>query len=106
VASLSLAREVQHALSKVMDPHFQISLDDMGMVSGVEEEDGVVTVKLVLPCMGCPALDDIQIAVQDVLGRLSGVSEVRVVPDWEATWSAASISSHGRSFMHSYGVQL
>jgi metal-sulfur cluster biosynthetic enzyme len=106
VESLSLIGEVRQALSNVMDPHFQISLDDMGMVSGVEVEDGVVMVKLVIPCMGCPAFDDIQIAVHDELGHLSGVREVRVVPDWEAPWSASSISSFGRSFMQSYGVQL
>ena len=44
---------VRAALDTVMDPHMNVSLPDMGMVRRVDvDENGLVDVGLVVPCVG------------------------------------------------------
>jgi metal-sulfur cluster biosynthetic enzyme len=104
--SESRLSEVQIVLRGVLDPHFGVSLEDMGMVADIEEDDGVVTIQLVLPCLGCPAWDDIQLSVEEGVGRVNGVKEVKVVTNWEVAWSVASMSGTAKSLIGSYGVKL
>ena len=79
---------VRAALDTVMDPHMNVSLPDMGMVRRVDiEEDGLVDVGLVFPCVGCPAWDLIQAELKDAVGAVEAVGHVEAVndalsPDW------------------------
>ena len=50
------AAKVEAAVGKVLDPHINVPLTEMGMLSNVEVSDcGDVDVSLVFPCLGCPA---------------------------------------------------
>ena len=52
-----LRKEVEAAVGKVLDPHINVPLTEMGMLSDIcVEAGGAVEVSLALPCMGCPAL--------------------------------------------------
>ena len=80
MTSSDLQSQIQEALSKVSDPELHRPITDLGMVSGVEVENGSVKLRILLTISGCPMRDrlesDITKAV-NVLRELQIESQVR-----------------------------
>src|SRR5580692_2694109 len=76
---LPTAEQVQQALSTVNDPEIHRPITDLGMVKSVEvTPGGVVLVGVWLTVSGCPLRDTITREVTAAVGRLPGVTAVRV----------------------------
>jgi ring-1,2-phenylacetyl-CoA epoxidase subunit PaaD len=95
------AREV---VSQVVDPEMpMLTLDDLGVVRGVETDGDSVTVTITPTYSGCPALDAMR---ADLRARLAAAGyrrvEVRTVlsPPWSTDW----ISQEGRRKLAEHGV--
>jgi ATP-binding protein involved in chromosome partitioning len=74
--------QVMQALAGVQDPEIHRPITELGMVKNVEVgADGAVTVEVWLTVSGCPLRDTITRDVQGAVGRLAGVSAVRVELD-------------------------
>jgi ATP-binding protein involved in chromosome partitioning len=70
------------ALAGVQDPEIHRPITELGMVKNVEVgADGTVMVEVWLTVSGCPLRDTITRDVQGAVGRLAGVSAVRVELD-------------------------
>ena len=96
--------DVRSALDRVMDPHMNVSLPDMGMVRRIAVgDDGYVEVGLVFPCVGCPAWDLIQNDVKTRVGALDGVERVRVKVEWQHKWSRDDIVPEARLIAREHG---
>ena len=99
--------KLDSALRDVMDPHFNVSLHDMGMVRGVKMDDaGAVEVKLVFPCIGCPAWTLIQNDIKSRLGSVEGVNKVSVNVDWDEDWSRDDMSKAARAHAANHGYRI
>ena len=95
---------VHEALTRVMDPHMNVSLPDMGMVRRVDiDDDGLVDVGLVFPCVGCPAWDLIQAELKQEVGAVDGVSRVKVKIEWNHEWSREDIAPEARIIAREHG---
>ena len=95
---------VQEALGRVMDPHMNVSLPDMGMVRRVDiGADGLVDVGLVFPCVGCPAWDLIQAELKQEVGAVEGVSRVKVKVEWNHEWNRNDIAPDARIIAREHG---
>jgi len=76
------AERVTEALAGVQDPEIHRPITELGMVKNVEvAADGTVKVAVWLTVSGCPLRDKITADVQAAVGRLPGVSQVRVELD-------------------------
>ncbi|MBS4730335.1 DUF59 domain-containing protein [Mycobacterium sp. SM1] len=107
MAELTVAPEVMTALASVLDPHLQVPLVEMGMLNGIEQHsDGTVVVRLAMPCLGCPAWEDLQADVEQALRRVDGVDNVCVKVDWTRRWSKDDVTGRVRDLLSSVGVQL
>ncbi|WAL64870.1 Mrp/NBP35 family ATP-binding protein [Amycolatopsis cynarae] len=74
--------DVRAALANVQDPEIRKPITDLGMVKDVTVgEDGVVTVAVYLTVAGCPLKDTITRDTKAAVGKLTGVSDVRVELD-------------------------
>jgi len=74
--------QVTQALAGVMDPEIRRPITDLGMVKNVEvAPDGTVRVDVFLTVAGCPLRDTITRDVTAAVGKLGGVSRVRVELD-------------------------
>ena len=79
VCVLPTAEQVTQALSTVNDPEIHRPITDLGMVKSIEvTPGGVVLVGVWLTVSGCPLRDTITREVTAAVGRLSGVTAVRV----------------------------
>jgi len=73
------ADQVMRALDGVQDPEIHRPITELGMVKNVAVgADGVVKVEVWLTVSGCPLRDTITREVQAAVGKLAGVSAVRV----------------------------
>jgi ring-1,2-phenylacetyl-CoA epoxidase subunit PaaD len=91
-------------VAQVVDPELpMLTLDELGVVRGVETDGDTVTVTITPTYSGCPALEEMR---ADLRGRLTaagyGRVEVRTVlaPAWSTDW----ISEAGRRKLAEHGV--
>jgi len=92
------------ALAEIQDPEMPVNLVDLGLVYGVEEEAGRVTVDLTFTAMGCPAADFILSDVRERLLSEPGVREVDVRIVWDPPWTASRMTQAGREALEDWGL--
>ena len=62
--------EVRQALRQVLDPEIGKPIEDVGMLKGIEVDDGVVRVYVLLTIAGCPLKDRIDTDVRGAVGPI------------------------------------
>jgi len=101
-----LEREVWTELYTVEDPEMPVSIVDLGLIYGLEFEDGEVTVDMTLTYSGCPAreliLEEDEAAVERVDGVENG--EVRLV--WSPDWSVDLVTEQGKESLREFGMSI
>jgi metal-sulfur cluster biosynthetic enzyme len=94
------------ALAEIQDPEMPINLVDLGVIYGISEAGGVITVDLTFTAMGCPASEFILDDVRDRLLLEEGVREVRVNVVWDPPWTTARMSEAGRDALEAWGLAV
>jgi ring-1,2-phenylacetyl-CoA epoxidase subunit PaaD len=94
-----------HAVAAaVVDPEIPVlTLEDLGVLRGVERRDGHIVVKLTPTYTGCPATLAIQLAVEAALAE-AGLPEARVEIVLSPPWSTDQITDEGRRKLQEYGI--
>lgn len=103
---VALKQQISEALDEVIDPHFKVGLNDMGMVTDIANENGDVEVSMRCPCIGCPAWTMMQHNVKSKVGALDGVDTVKVRVDWENPWTRDDMSVEARDKAASHGYRI
>ena len=70
--------QVREALRAVLDPEIGRPIEDLGMLRGIEIQDGLVRVYVLITIEGCPLKDRITSDVTAALSPLEGVEHVEV----------------------------
>jgi metal-sulfur cluster biosynthetic enzyme len=92
------------ALGEVLDPEIPISLVELGLVSGVEHEGGVVRVDITFTATACPCMEFIREDITDRLEQEPWIREVRIEEVWSPPWTTERISPEGRRKLRTLGV--
>lgn len=92
------------ALATVTDPELPfLTIDDMGILRGVREVDGVVEVDITPTYSGCPAMDVIGLEVELALAR-AGFAKVRVRSIFSPAWTTDFLSEAARAKLRANGI--
>lgn len=75
---MSLIDTLANALTTVQDPELHRSITDLGMVEDLSEENGVVTIKVLLTISGCPMQDRLRNDISTALTNIEGVKSVNL----------------------------
>jgi ATP-binding protein involved in chromosome partitioning len=70
--------QVRQALRSVNDPEIGRPIEDLGMMQGIDVEDGLVRVHVLITIEGCPLKDRINDDVTRALAPVEGVERVEV----------------------------
>lgn len=97
---------VMASLEQINDPHVPVSLRRMGMLKDVAIEGHAVTVHVAIPCLGCPAVQMLRDQIQEAVGALEGVAEVRVETLWGSHWQRTDIDPAVHPIFRQYGLQI
>jgi metal-sulfur cluster biosynthetic enzyme len=93
--------DLRAALENVMDPHFNVTLREMGMLRSVEADaEGYVKVGI-----GCPAWEMIQGEIRSQVKKVEGVSRVKVRVLWE-DWDRSDMSDAARAHAQAHGYVI
>ena len=99
--------KVRAAVGRVLDPHINVNLDEMGMVSDISiENEGDVEVSIVFPCLGCPAYTMLKEQVRHQVSRVAGVKSIRVKVDWEGRWDRSQMSDRAKLYAQQHGYRI
>ena len=101
---MSVEARLWMALRDVEDPEIPISVVGMGLIVGLEFDDGIVDLKLTFTAMGCPAMDFIQDDIRDRLLQEPEVDEVRIEIVWDPVWTRSMIREEARETMRGLGI--
>ena len=93
------------ALQEVKDPEIPaVSVVEMGMIAGVEVDDGSTTITVLPTFTGCPAVGIIEIDVKAAVAAVPGAGEVRVEFTYSPPWTTERITELGRKKLRDFGL--
>jgi metal-sulfur cluster biosynthetic enzyme len=84
---------VREHLKTVIDPELGVSIIDLGLVYGVEIQEGDVTVSMTLTSPACPLGAVIQGQVHQALTKLPWVKNPKVQLVWTPRWDPRTMAS-------------
>ncbi len=90
---------VLEALRDVYDPEIPINVVDLGLIYGVEIENGVVNVNMTLTFPGCGMGPYIAQQAEWRLAEVEGVEDVHVEMVFDPPWSPDLITEEGKKQM-------
>src|SRR5215212_8820556 len=86
--------DVTEALSNVIDPELGLDFVELGLVYGVEIDDGVVTITLTTPA--CPIGPQVSEQMEEFVGEIDGVDEVVTNMVFTPPWSPEKMSEDAK----------
>lgn len=94
----SLERRVRERLSRVVDPcsaaqGYSFDVVEMGLLDGIEIDDGHVTVSLRLTTPTCMMVDRFVSQIDDTVGSLPDVDSVELETDDGLTWTPSMMTA-------------
>lgn len=96
--SRMLADQVIDVLHEVIDPELGYNIVDLGMIYGVQEDSGQVSITMTMTTPGCPAQDFIVSGVLQCVNAVDGVEDTNVNVVWEPRWDPARMSPAAKAY--------
>jgi metal-sulfur cluster biosynthetic enzyme len=93
------AAEVREALRTVIDPELGINIVELGLVYGVDVDDGAALVTMTLTSPGCPAGGQLMGGAKAAAESVEGVDEAVVTLVWKPFWTPERIDPKIRAMM-------
>lgn len=96
--------DIRRVVATVVDPEIPVlTIDDLGVLRGVDVIDGAVVVSITPTYSGCPAMKQIEDDIAAALTR-SGVTAYRIETVFSPAWSTEWISEEGRRKLSDFGI--
>jgi metal-sulfur cluster biosynthetic enzyme len=87
---------VMDALSNVIDPELGLDFVELGLIYGVEIDDGAVRVTFTLTTPGCPIGPQVTEQIDEFVGELEGVKTVESEMVFTPPWSPEKMSEDAK----------
>lgn len=84
--------QIMTALTQVIDPELQVDVVNLGLIYGIDIDQGKATVKMTLTIMGCPLSAYLQNAIEKAVLSVDGIEECEVKLVWYPVWSPERMS--------------
>lgn len=91
-------------LDQIKDPEIPIiSLWDLGILQDVRVDNSLITIVITPTYSGCPAMEDIEAAIKDLLISY-GFDKFRILLQLSPAWTTQWMSAEGRNNLRDYGI--
>ena len=88
--------DVQDALTNVIDPELGLDFVELGLIYGVEIEDGDVFVTFTLTSPGCPIGPQVSEQIEEFVSELDGVTAVYPKMTFTPPWTPELMSEEAK----------
>jgi metal-sulfur cluster biosynthetic enzyme len=90
------ADEVTDALREVIDPELGLDFVELGLIYGVEVDQGAVHVTFTLTSPGCPIGPQVAEQIQEFVSELEGVTDVQSEMTFTPPWTPELMSEDAK----------
>ena len=90
---------VLEALHDVFDPEIPVNVVDLGLIYGVEVDDGNVDVRMTLTFAGCGMGPYIAQQAEWRIAEIEGVEDVNVEMVFDPPWTPDQITEEGKKLL-------
>ena len=109
-ASEEMIADLEEAMRDVVDPELGINVVDLGLVYGLNVEQGekgkVAVIDMTLTSAACPLTDVIEDQTLTVLVGAGLVNEVKINWVWNPPWGPDKITEDGREQLRALGFTV
>ena len=84
-------KQIIETLKTVFDPEMPINIWDLGLVYGVNFNNGLAEIIMTFTSPNCPFADSILREIKNKVLEVESVKEVKVEIVWEPVWSRDSL---------------
>jgi metal-sulfur cluster biosynthetic enzyme len=88
--------EVEEALGNVIDPELGLDFVELGLIYGVEVQEGDVHVTFTLTSPGCPIGPQVSEQIEEFVSELDGVSSVESTMVFTPPWTPERMSEDAK----------
>jgi len=96
---MGIKEEIMQAVGKVMDPEIMMTMEDLGLIYSVEENEGKVTIEITLTTPGCPLGAMLANQVKQEALKVEGVKDVDVKIVFSPPWDPRTMASQKAKLM-------
>ncbi len=93
---MATEEDVTDALRDVIDPELGLDFVELGLIYGVEVEDGTVKVTYTLTSPGCPIGPQVSEQIEEFVSELDGVQEVQSTMTFSPPWTPERMSDDAK----------
>lgn len=104
--SEGLAADVWDTLYDIEDPEMPVSIVDLGLIYGVEIDDGHAEVDMTLTYTGCPAREMLMDTIESDVADVEGVETVDLRLVWSPEWSLEMVTDAGKEQLNEFGLSV
>lgn len=95
---------IHNLLERVTDPEIPVlTIDDLGVLRKIEEDNGKIIVTITPTYSGCPAIRSIEQEIVQILHD-SGFEDVEVKTVLSPAWTTDWLSEEGKRKLEKYGI--
>ena len=102
--------DLEEAMRDVVDPELGINVVDLGLVYGLNVEQGdegkVATIDMTLTSAACPLTDVIEDQSRSALVGSGLVNDIRINWVWNPPWGPDKITEDGRAQLRALGFNV
>jgi metal-sulfur cluster biosynthetic enzyme len=95
-APIPTEEEVLDALSNVIDPELGLDFVELGLIYGVEINEGHVRVTFTLTTPGCPIGPQVNEQIEEFVGEVDGVKSIESEMVFTPPWSPERMSEDAK----------
>ncbi|MEX6723818.1 SUF system Fe-S cluster assembly protein [Parapedomonas caeni] len=92
----SLYDRVLDALKNIFDPEIPVNIYDLGLIYGLDIDEGHVDVTMTLTTPHCPVAESMPGEVETRVGAVPGVGSVTVSLVWDPPWDPQKMSDEAK----------
>lgn len=89
-------KQVWEALDGVNDPELHMSVTTLGLVYGIQVQDGNVEIEMTLTTPACPYGPQLLYAIEYGARQVEGVKEVSINLVWDPPWGPDSMTEEAK----------
>ena len=95
-ANTNLVEEVVAALRQIHDPEIPVNIYDLGLIYGVEVDNGHATITMTLTTALCPVAESMPGEVEIRVCAVPGIQSADVNLVWDPAWDPGKMSDEAR----------
>ena len=92
----ALQDAIIEAIKEIYDPEIPVNIYDLGLIYGVEVNNGHALVSMTLTTPHCPVAESMPSEVELRVGAVPGVGDAEVVLVWDPPWDPAKMTDEAR----------